>query len=83
MNAHTSRRQIIRFRWAAAVAAIAGAVLALLAIGFDFSGFWGGFALGTGVGMIVLAAYLSGLVTGMSRALPASTWLPARETGSA
>lgn len=64
------------------MAAIAGAVLALLAIGFDFSGFWGGFALGAGVGLIVIAAYLSGLVTGMSRAVTGPTWLPARETGS-
>ncbi|GAD32747.1 hypothetical protein MTS1_00090 [Microbacterium sp. TS-1] len=82
MEERTSRRQIIRFRWAAAVAAIAGSVLSILAIGFDFSGFWGGFVLGAGVGSIVLAAYLSGLVTGMSRALSAPTWLPARETGS-
>lgn len=82
MDERTSPHRIIRLRRAAAVAAITGALLALVAVGFDFSGFWGGFALGTGVGLIVVAAYLSGLVTGMRRALPASMWLPARENGS-
>ena len=82
MNKPNPRHHVTRIRWVAAVSAVAGAVLSLAAIGFDWSGFWGGFALGAGIAAIVLAAYLWGLVTGMSRAGHTPTWLPARTNGS-
>lgn len=82
MDKRNPRHHVAWIRWAAAASAVAGAVLAIVAIGLDWSGFWGGFALGAGIGAIVIAAYLWGFVTGMSRAGHTPTWLPARTNGS-
>ncbi|KAA9086613.1 hypothetical protein [Microbacterium radiodurans] len=68
---------IARIRFVALSAAVVGAVLVLTALVLDWAGFWGGFALGSGIAMVVVAAYLLGLVTGMRRGAATPAWRPA------
>lgn len=67
-----------RIRIGAAVSAAAGVVLFLVAVVLDWSGFWGGFAQGAALALVVTAAYLAGVLTGMRRRSASPTWLPAR-----
>lgn len=73
---------LYRFHTGAAIGAIvAGLVVVVLAVGFGWSGLAGGFALGGGVGLALIGAYLWGYGNGRRRpgaqALPA--WLPSRD----
>ncbi len=70
-------RSLSRVRLGAIVTGVMGAVLLLTAILLDWSGFWGGFAQGAGIALVITAAYLLGLLTGMRRSAGSSTWLPA------
>ncbi|QLD10640.1 hypothetical protein [Microbacterium oleivorans] len=70
-------RSFSRVRLGAVVSGFVGAVLLLTAVVLDWSGFWGGFAQGAGVVLLLTAAYLLGLLTGMRRSAVSPTWLPA------
>lgn len=68
---------LARVRIAAVVTAVAGAVVFLAATVLDWSGFWGGFAQGAAIALIVSAAYLAGVMTGIRRGGPGAAWHPA------
>lgn len=54
---------------------VLGLILATLSIGFDWSGFPGGLAVGAGVGIALAGAFFWGLGVGLRRG-NRSMWLP-------
>lgn len=63
----------------AIVGMIIGLTLLILAIGLDWSGFAGGFAIGVGIGMTGVGAYIWGYRNGMRRPRVQDAWLPSRD----
>ncbi|MCR2801379.1 MULTISPECIES: hypothetical protein [unclassified Microbacterium] len=67
-----------RMKWIAIVGMIAGMVLLLLAVGFEWRGFWGGAVQGAAIGIIAAGAYFWGFGNGIGRGMPAAAWLPSQ-----
>ena len=63
----------------AIVAIVAGLVIVVLGLGFDWSGFLGGCALGAGIGLALVGVYLWGYTNGLQRVAARPTWLPSRD----
>lgn len=63
---------------------VVGGIIVILGIGLDWGGLVGGFAIGGGIGLVVVGAYFWGYANGLKRAAtlastsPAS-WLPSRD----
>ncbi len=72
-------RRIIAF---AVASMLAGVVLVVLAIGFEWSGFVGGLGIGVGVGVGVVGAYLWGYANGLRKPVTRGAWLPSRDAQS-
>ncbi|MBD7956889.1 hypothetical protein H9651_04515 [Microbacterium sp. Sa4CUA7] len=70
---------IQRMKWIAIIGMAAGAVLLVLAVGFEWRGFWGGAVQGAGVAFIALGAYFWGFGNGIGRGAPAAVWLPSQD----
>lgn len=68
-----------RLTGAAITAIVAGVAIVVLGVGFGWSGVGGGFALGAGVGLAGVGAYLWGYANGMSRPATRAGWLPSRD----
>lgn len=63
---------------------VVGGIIVFIGIGLDWGGLGGGFALGGGIGLVIVGAYFWGYANGLRRtALRASTspesWLPSRD----
>jgi len=68
-----------RIKWVAIVGLLAGAVLLVVALGFEWRGFAGGAVQGAGIGMMAVGAYFWGYGNGIGRAEPQAAWLPSRD----
>ena len=60
-------------------AIIAGLVIVVLGIGFEWGGVGGGLAIGAGAGLAGVGAYFWGYANGLRRPIPRGTWLPSRD----
>lgn len=66
----------------ATVTFVVGAILLFVSIGLDLDGFWGGMLQGASVALLIVGAYIAGMVGGMRRANSAQTgtWLPSQDS---
>ena len=73
---------------AAGVASVTGGAVVCLAVGasvfplgivLDWSGLWGGFGLGAGLGLIIIGTYFLGFAHGIRRSGPRAGWLPSQD----
>ncbi|MGM1018477.1 MAG: hypothetical protein ACQEW8_13165 [Actinomycetota bacterium] len=80
MNTLQQRTSVVftRVLWVAIGLIVLGATVVILAIGFDWEGFLGGFGLGAGVGAMLVGTYLWGFSNGIRRGHPKAGWLPSQ-----
>lgn len=58
-----------------------GLIVVTASVGFEWRGFGGGFAMGAGIGAMLVGAYFWGWTTGLRRSAPAASWLPGEDAG--
>jgi len=66
-------------RWLSIVAILAvvvGFVLVLISVGMEWHGFGGGFAVGAGVGLMVVGSYFWGYSSGLRKPTVSGAWRP-------
>ncbi|ANJ26670.1 hypothetical protein [Agromyces aureus] len=68
-----------RLAGASVTAIVLGAIVTLCGLVMDWGGFVGGMALGAGIGLVVVGAYLWGYANGIRRGGSRATWLPSRD----
>ena len=67
-----------RVLWVAIALIVLGALVLLLAIGLDWEGFSGGFAIGAGIAAMLVGTYMWGFSNGIRRGNPKAGWLPSQ-----
>lgn len=60
---------------------VVGFIAVLLSIGLEWRGFGGGFAVGAGIGAMLVGAYFWGWTNGLRRPASAARWLPSEDAG--
>jgi hypothetical protein len=83
MSESTGRTPVALGRVTAAAIAllVVGAVVVLVGTVLEWGGFWGGLALGAGIGLTLVGAYFWGFGNGVRRAGPRAVWLPSQDGG--
>jgi len=60
---------------------LVGFVAVMLSLGCEWHGFGGGFAVGAGIGAMLVGAYFWGWTNGLRRPAQPSRWLPSEDAG--
>lgn len=75
----TSPRTLSRMATTSIVVAVLGVTLVILSVGFEWSGFGGGFAIGAGATLGLGGMYYWGLSNGIRRAAKRPLWRPSAD----
>jgi len=60
---------------------VIGLATVLVSIGLEWHGFGGGFAVGAGIGAMLVGASCGGWAMAHRRSMPPARWLPSEDTG--